>query len=162
MAPSGIAVQVAGELLIGENIEDLLILALAEDRAQDVQLHAVHDEPTEVEGVVRLGLGTFTEKDRADRNDLEEDHEVLAGAAHQVEGEHQLASGRGLVEDVRVLPELLALDLVEETDADGGHAQLVLGQFGEEPFQLLDVLRLEVVGVAAKLLRHGRVLPVLT
>lgn len=144
---AGLAVQVAGQLLVRQDVEDLLLLALAEDRAQDVQLHAVLDQATEVEGVVRLGLGAFAEEDALDRGDLEDHGEGLAETP-----EERRLPPYGLTEDVGVLQDLRALLLVEETDADRRKEQVVLGQCLEEALQLLDVLGLEAVGVDGGLL----------
>ncbi len=156
LVPAGVAVEVLGEVLVREHVEDLLVLALPEDRAQDVQLDAVLDQVAEVERVVRLLLGALTGEYGVDADDLEEDHEAAADTSDEVEREDQAAAGRRLVEDVGVLPELLTLRPVRDADPEGGHDQVALGQSVEEALQLLDVLGLEAVGVDGGRLRHAQ------
>ena len=155
LVPAGVAVEVAGEVIAGEDGEHLLVLALSEDRAQDVQLDAVLDQVAEVERVVRLLLGALTGEYGIDAGDLEEDHEAAADTSDEVEREDQAAADRRLVEDVGVLPELITLRPVRDADPEGGHDQVTLGQGLEEALQLLDVLGLEAVGVHGGLLGLG-------
>lgn len=152
LVSAGVAVEVAGEVIAGEDGEHLLVLALSEDRAQDVQLDTVLDQVAEVERVVRLLLGALTGEYGVDAGDLEEGHEAAADTSDEVEREDQATASRRLVEDVGVLPELLTLRPVRDADPEGGHDQVALGQSVEEALQLLDVLGLEAVGVDGGLL----------
>jgi hypothetical protein len=155
-APAGVAVEVAGDALVREDVQDLLLVAAAQDGCQDVYLDAVLDHVSKVEGVARLGLGTLPEDLGGDLRDNQPHPEALADASQEVLEERQLGPVEGhLVEDVRVLQELDSLFDVLDPRAVRRDDQVVLGQGGEEALQLLHVLGLEAIGVDGGLFGHG-------